>query len=453
MIPFVFGASFQEDMLALMLRDVAFAVKVARYVPLDKLASEAHQFLFQAVGTRALKDQQLPSYAEIETQLRLMRAAARRTIKPLVDKVYAHAPSDPAYVRAQLTDYARKAQFVRVFQQAQVLWNSGRHVESYQYTTDGLAEIAEIDFVEASPLRFGDFEEFRAQQVFESETIRKRIPTGIPPLDDILQGGLAKGEMGIILADAKRGKSIGLIHMGVACVTMRAGRVAHFVLEGTTFQTVTRYQSRLSRIPHQRIKRDDLTEPERTQLRDLDRRYRDALIVEPMNTRWDYTVQDVQQGIRRLRRRGLEIDEAIVDYGDLLTTEQKLEMRFQQTEVFRGLKSVAMIENVALWTATQGTRPKDEEEGERVLRARNMAESYEKARITDLLVTLNQTARERIMGIMRFHIDMYRDGEADKTFLPIVDFSRMIFYSQKLGFLHPDDLPDWGKLKGGKHGR
>lgn len=445
---FVFGAAFQEEMLSLMLRDIDFAAKAARFVQASDLATDQHRFLFNLIARKIVDHNALPSFVEVETELRLaaLGLGTRKVFRVFAEKIYATPPTDTKYIRDQLTIYARKSHFINTFGKAQVLWNSGRHDQAQKFTTDGMNELQEIDFNEETPLIMGNLEDFRTQQIFESETIRRRIPTGIPGLDDVLQGGLAKGEMGILLAEAKKGKSIGLIHMGAMSLMMRTGSVAHFVLEGSTFQTATRYQSRLSLIPHIRIKRDILTDEERDKLDEIDRKFRKKMAIIAMNTRWDYTIDDIDTKLRQQERVGSKPDLVIVDYGDLLTTRVRMEMRFQQAEVFRGLKMLAMMHNVALWTASQATKPKDDER-ENVLRARDVAESYEKARITDLLVTLNQTARERLMGIMRFHIDIYRDNEADRTILPIVDFSRMILHSMRYGSLTPDDIPDWGKRK------
>ena len=119
-----------------------------------------------------------------------------------------------------------------------------------------------------------------------------------------------------------------------------------------------------------------------------------------------------------MERRGKYPDLVIVDYGDLLTVEdslKRMEFRHQQTAVFRGLKQLAMIDKVALWTASQTSNVKIEPEKTTLLRAKSISESYEKVRVTDLLITLNQTPREKDMGIMRILIDLHRHGKSDKS--------------------------------------
>jgi hypothetical protein len=93
-----------------------------------------------------------------------------------------------------------------------------------------------------------------------------------------------------------------------------------------------------------------------------------------------------------------------------------------------------MIRHVAIWSASQAQRPKDTPERAGLLRSKDIAESYEKVRIADFIATLNQTSHEKEAGILRFHLDLYRSNETDKTILLFVDFTRMIFHSLKYGW-------------------
>jgi len=445
--PFNFGQAFQEEMLALMLADAGFAHRAGQYVPEDRLYSEVHKWLFTFVKERVDTSNEVPSYSEIENEIiRKVDRSKRRMYKAFLDEVYTKPIPNPGYVKTMLTDYARRAFFLNVFSTGQTLWNSRKFDEAYISVQDGINELYGIDFSDEVSVSLSEFEDVRQQFVTDSTTTKRRLPTGIPGIDSVLQGGLAKGEMGIILAEAKRGKSISLIHMGAICLMMRMGRVVHFQLEGAADQTTMRYQARLSHVPYNRIRRDDLTDPEREALLKFPQRIGDNLEVIPLNSRWDYTVADLDARIVQMQRRGRAPDLVIVDYGDLLTTDKHREVRLKQMQVFRELKQLAMVRKVALWTASQSQRPSKEESGApTVLRSKDIAEAYEKVRITDFLMTLNQTARERLMGVMRVHIDIYRDNEADKTIMPVVDFSRMVFHSAKYGCIDPSTVPRFGK--------
>lgn len=441
---FTFGAAFQESMLALMLNDLAFCEKAIKYIPEERLYSEAHSFLFNEIKKKFESTGNAPSYVELEDKLKYVERHRRRIYKSFINTIYDIKPTDPEFIKEHLTEYARKNVFIEIFQDAQTLWNSKKHDDAYQYTMKGINELFGVSFNDDVSIDISEFEEVRQRYLHQALMRARYIPTNIAPLDKTLNGGLEGGKLGIMLAEPKKGKSISLIHMGAACLMMRYGRVAHFLLEGTTEQGVMRYQSRLTHIPYNRIRNDELSKEEEKKLERIEKKYSDRLDLIPMNNRWDYTVLDIEAKLRELERRGRKPNLVIVDYGDLLKSHEKhKEFRHEQTAVFRYLKQLALIHRVPVWTASQAQRPKDDPEKATILRAKDIAECYEKVRIADLIATLNQTPREKTQGIIRFHIDTYRSNECDMTYRLLCDYSRITFHSKRWGHVAKGCVPDW----------
>jgi len=446
---FDFGLEFQNRMLALMLADSGFALKTIEHIPEEQLYSDAHRYLFGRIKEKIKTHPESPSYLEIEDHFTVkIERSRRRLYKSFILKIFEIklAVADIEFVKDKMTEYAKRCAFITVFQGAQTLWNLSKPDEAYQVTMDGMGDLYSINFREDASIPIEKFEEQRQLYLFKSET-RNKIPTIIRPLDDMLRGGLEKGELGILLAHAKGGKSIGLVHMGCAALFTRFGRVAHFVLEGTTEQTIIRYQSRITSIEFTRLEKDELTDEERLEIDAVGKRHTSRLDLIPFNQHWKYTVQDISDKIIELQRHGRKPDLVIIDYADLLTGTGNKEHRHEQTEVYRSLKTLAMVHKVAIWTGAQAQRPPNEPELKELLRARNISECYEKVRIADLVITLNQTPYEKYAGVLRFHIDIYRSNDADITLTLIVNFKKMTFFSPLLGYLEKADIPEWMRAK------
>ena len=428
-----FGTQFQNSMLCLMLHDLAFAERCIKFIPQGSLSSESHEWLFAKIKDRFDKDGTALSYIEAEEFLREEKNASKSKVyKSLVNRVYKSTPVSAEFIRERLTDFARRSSFTQLFLKAQGTYNSGNYEKAYSETFEGLEKIYEVDFKGDLTINIEIFEKFRRQQLEASKLGVTNIPTKIPRLDNILKGGLSKGELGILLAEPKKGKSIGLVHMGAAAVQMSSGRVAHFVLEGTTIQTVLRYQSRLSGITYNEIEKDDLDEIQREKLDKISHKYKDRLEIIPMNAHWEYTTADIEAGIKDLERKGKKPDLVIVDYGDLLHPRKKTkELRHDQTSVYRDLKRIALINSVSLWTASQAVRPKESPDNVYLLRAKDISESFEKVRIADFIATINQTPKEKRLGKIRLHADMYRSNDCDETINMYCDYTRMIFSSPR----------------------
>ena len=436
---FAFGEKFQESVLAFMLKDVSFAVRAVRYIPEDQLYSDKFKYLFGLIKRKLDLTLEPLTYIEAEDHLKKIEPAKRKVLKSFVQKIFVMDVAGADYMREQLTTYAKRCSFVDSFQEAQVIYNSENYQDAFEYMTSKMSDLYTISFMEDTAIDVGEFEDKRNEFIAQMRNQVRKIPTNIGPLDKILHGGLERGELGILLAEPKKGKSIGLNHMGAACLRMRSGKIAHFVLEGTTQQSIFRYLSNLSEIPYFRIANDELTKEEYIKLENIKNKYGGKMRLIPFNQHWNYTPQNVEGSLRELESQGFNPDLVVIDYADLLSCEdKKLEKRHEQTEVYRQLKRLAVMKQKPIWTASQAVRPQNQPEEAYLLRAKDISESFEKVRIADLICTLNQTPKEKHLGIIRFHVDIYRSEDADRTFCLVTNFEKMLFHSKRWGVLDPD---------------
>jgi len=451
---FHFGEEFQCQMLSLMLRDASFAAKVCKYIPEERLYAEPHKYLFNRIKEKLEAKAELTSYIEIEDHLKTIEPRKRKMLKHFCRRICGSKPDNEKFIKEKLTEYSKKNAFIDVFQTSQTLWNSLQYDDAYTYTMLGINDLYSINYTDDAIIPIEKFEEERQFMINEMSKGTRRVPTNIGPLDDILRGGLERGELGIVLAEPKRGKSICLTHMGATAVMMRMGRVAHFVLEGTKEQAILRYLSRISGIEYHRLEKDEITLEESKLLDAVSKKYMRKLDLIPFNQHWSYTVLDIEAKLKELINAGRKPDLVVIDYADLLKSGQKLkELRHDQAEVYRDLKRLAVMQKFAIWTASQATRPKDTKEKGEVLRSKDIAESYEKVRIADLVMTLNQTLEEKKDGVLRLHVDIYRSNDTEKTIHLLTNFEKMIFYSKVYGHADPtiDTKFDW--MKEGRRGK
>jgi len=452
-IPFSFGPEFQDTILTMMLKDLSFADKCIKHIDPDHLHSDSHKWLFGIIKTNFEETGRAPTRIEIEDVLKREEKHKRRIFNAFSKKIIEMPTMSPDFIRDRLADFAKRTSFADLFQHGQTLYNSGDVDNAYTFVLEAINNLHTISFRDDQMLSIQDFEDHRQKFLADKEAAHDKIPTGIGPLDYILMGGLSRleGEFGVLMAPLKVGKSIALVHMGFMGLTSLSGRVAHVVLEGSTEQTIFRYQSRLTGIPEYRIRANNLTDAEGKLLELVGKRFMDRLDLIPFNQHWDYTTSDLEAKVNELERKGKKPDLLIVDYADLLKPRESYkDPRHDQREVFRDLKRLSYAKKMATWSATQSQRPKDDPEKETLLRARSVADSYDKIRIADFIGTLNQTPHEKSMGVMRLHADLYRSNECDKTIYLITDFSRMILYTKKYGHKLRDELPSWFLKKRGK---
>ena len=446
-IPFQFGKHFQEQAVVYCFRNLAFAKKFLQHIPLDELPT-AHKFLLECIEKNIKAEGKIPNSLQIEDELKKIEPIHREAYRNTYQRLSGLVIEDSDFLKRELSEYAKKIKFFKIHLASEVKWNLGQFEEAYTLNSKGMAELFGISFRDDEIIPFEGFVDYLTTH--KNQEGGERVATGIPTLDEIMNGGLAKGELGIILGSPKMGKSLTLLHMAIQGL-IQGKFVGYFLLEGTTEAAIARFLSRLSGIPYRKVNSGNLTIEEGKVLQNIKKKYFHRLFLVPINSHWSYTVGDIEAKISELEAKGINLDLAVIDYADLLTDPSKKEKRFEQTQIFRDIKRLAVIRKLPIWTASQANRPSkdDKKVFSSVLKAESISESYEKVRVCDILLTLNQTSQERENGVMRFHLDLYRSGEGDKTIQLLTDFSRMIFFSKKYGELDHREFA-WQKKRRGK---
>ena len=74
---------------------------------------------------------------------------------------------------------------------------------------------------------------------------------------------------------------------------------------------------------------------------------------------------------------------------------------------------------------TQAVRPdKGADNREHVLRPRDVADCYEKVRVSDIILSINRTISEKEIGLARVYLGKYRDDEDGMLVRVKTDYTR-----------------------------
>lgn len=268
-------------------------------------------------------------------------------------------------------------------------------------------------------LRYADWPVRREWYLTPPEVHQARlIPTGIPHLDHALGGGLARGNLGVVVAPPKRGKSTLLINFGFGALTrplvdhptgQRGFNVLHLSLEMHQDDILRRYDDRLAGSAH--IKDKHVAPQQYVEYLESQQ----ALVLGDLYVKSYPTRSLTPTGIRALltllAARGFKPDLLIADYADIMKAERRLgEMRHEQASIYEDLRTIAGEFDLACWTGSQATRGALEKE---TLTIADFAESFEKAAIVDCALAFCQTENERVSipTQCRLFLAAYRNHE------------------------------------------
>jgi len=232
-----------------------------------------------------------------------------------------------------------------------------------------------------------------------------KVRTGMFHLDKVLDGGLAAGELGVVMAPPNRGKSMSLVNIGYGAASIGSAKnVVHFTHEMKTAQVAKRYAARMMfRFPQ---RNDDLGVYERDLL-EVARRFMPGKVRIIGGTRM--TFDAVESHLARLADDGFEIGMIIDDYPDLMLARRNYsERRFELSSIYEDWRNIGSEYNVPVWGATQAGRQALSKE---IVTMADIAEDIGKAAIADVIVAICQTYDELQMDAARLYIAKLRDGK------------------------------------------
>ena len=239
-----------------------------------------------------------------------------------------------------------------------------------------------------------------------SETARITSPTPWDIINELTQGGLGAGELGVIVAPAGIGKSWVLSAMGAYAIS-KGLNVIHYTLELNEAYVGLRYDSIFSGVESQNLKyhKDEVIER-------LDK-LEGNLTIKYYPTK-ACTVNTLSAHLKKVTTFGTKVDMVLVDYADIMKDINKhTEMRHALGSIYEDLRGLAGEMQIPIWTASQANRSALDED---VIEASKVAESYAKVMTADFVMSLSRKIEDKIGNTGRFHIIKNRFGPDGLTF-------------------------------------
>jgi len=237
-----------------------------------------------------------------------------------------------------------------------------------------------------------------------TKSTRDTVKTGWDPIDEVMDGGLGKGELGVVVAPAGIGKTWCLQSMGANAVK-RGLSVVHYTLELNQEYVGLRYDTIFSGTPTANIKfYKDEVKKKISQLKG-------HLLIKYFPTK-SATVQTLAAHLSQIEIQSTKPDLILVDYADILRGVGS-EKRHILENIYEDLRGLAGEIECPIWTASQANRSSLEEE---VIDATKVAEAYSKVMIADFVVSVSRKVEDKIANTSRFHVIKNRFGIDGVTF-------------------------------------
>lgn len=250
------------------------------------------------------------------------------------------------------------------------------------------------------------------------------IRTLIVELDNFLENkGLNFQELGVVMAPTKRGKSFFLAHVTKAAIVQKF-KVVYYTFEMSEDRIADRLDAAFAGINLSELQSSPVVIMKR--LQEFGKKYGEALIIKHFPAKSCNTLK-IRAHLRKLSMDKFIPHMIILDYADLMIASKgETDDRYYELgNVYVELLQLAQEKHVALWTASQSGRGAYSKE---LITLEDIAESYAKAMVADVIISLNQTPEEKAREAMRLFIAGSRQGQGGVVIPIYTNFKKGSFY-------------------------
>jgi replicative DNA helicase len=400
------GQQFQLQLLNQIIVDRDFSTSIIDVIENSYFENKYFKILIQMIREYYQKYDHTPSFETLEqiTKSELQQEIASKIVLDTIKKIKDVTIDGVAFVQEKALKFCKQQELQKVMGKAQKIIDGGEF-ENYDTLEELVREALLVGNKDTSMLDvFSNLD-----QVLE-EDYRHPIPMGIPGIDKLLKGGLAKGEIGVILAPTGVGKSTVLTK-----ISNHAFNLGFNVLQ-IFFEDNPKVIQRKHFILWTKIHPDDLSDRKEEVMKrviEIEESMPNKLILKklPSDT---MTMLQIKNQIRKMVADGIKIDMIVLDYIDCIVPDKNLGDEWKsEGSVMRAFEAMCHEMNIVGWTATQGNRSSISSE---VVTTDQMGGSIKKAQVGHVIISVAKTLQQKEMKLATIAITKSRIGDDGVVF-------------------------------------
>jgi replicative DNA helicase len=400
------GNNFQIQLLNQIIVDKDFSHSIIDVIENNYFENKYFKIIIQMIKEYYKKYEHTPSFDTLEqvAKSELQQETAVKVVLDTIKKIKS-APIDGVdFVQEKALKFCKQQELQKVMKKAQKIIDGGEF-ENYDTLEELVRDALLVGSKDTSMLDvFSNLD-----QVLDDD-YRHPIPMGIPGIDRLLKGGLAKGEIGVILAPTGVGKSTILTK-----ISNHAFNLGFNVLQ-VFFEDNPKVIQRKHFTLWTKIHPDELSEKKdevMTKVNEIKETMPNELILKklPSDTK---TMLQIKNEIRKMIADGVKIDMVVLDYIDCVVPDKNLGDEWKsEGSVMRGFEAMCHELNIAGWTATQGNRASISSE---VVTTDQMGGSIKKAQVGHVIISVAKTLQQKEMKLATIAITKSRIGDDGVVF-------------------------------------
>ncbi len=385
------GHSFQLKVLSQILHDKEFADNIIPILNPQYFDDNYCRFIVKLLNDYHLRYKTSPSYDVLDNLIRL-EVKAENQRKPALDTlatIKEQELTDGEWTQEKSFNFCKQQELKKAIQKISAILDKG-DFEKY----DEIEEIIKV------PLSYG-IDRDAAVDVFHDlanvmgEDYRETIPTGIEGFDELFKGGIAKGEICVILAPMGVGKTTMLTKISNSAFNYGAN-VLQIFFEDNIREIQRKHVCAWTGVPLPEMNEE--TSKNATVKKTL--HDRNSQTNKLLLQRWPsdtITITQIKSYIRKLKSDGISIDMVIIDYIDCVAAEHATdEVYNDEGKIMRKFEAMCHELNLAGVCATQGNRSSISSD---VVTNDQMGGSIKKGQIGHIVISIAKTLQQKESGL------------------------------------------------------
>jgi replicative DNA helicase len=381
------GYKFQTELINQVLHPAnkKFADRIIDILDTSYFDNEYFRLLMATVKDYFERFEKIPTWDTLETILKveIKDSITQDYVFEITKEIRKQEVEDWEYVQIESLNFCRQQELKKANDKISTIIDNGefgRYEECAEIMKEALSVGAEKD--DGTSISEG------WDTVLE-EDFRHPIPTGISGIDELTDGGLSRGELGVVLAPYGVGKTTILTK-----IANSAYNVGYNVLQ-IVFEDIPDVIKRKHASCWSGIELNSLSDDKESVINVIKEKtdgVENDLIIKKFTSE-GVTVNHIKSYIRHLISTGFKPDMIVLDYIDCVESTRRYNDEWSgEGNVMRAFESMLVEYNLVGWTAVQGNRSSVSAD---VVTGDQMGGSIKKAQIGHFIMSIARTLSQK----------------------------------------------------------
>lgn len=400
------GNTFQLQLINQIILDKTFSSTIMDVLESSYFDNKYFKIIVQMIKEYYAKYESTPSFDTLEQIVKseIQQELVAKIVLDTLKQIKSAPFEGVTFVQEKGLKFCKQQELQKAMEKAQKIINEG-DFESYDKV-----ETLVRDALQVGQTTDGTSDVFSDLDTVLDEDFRHPIPMGIAGIDRLLKGGLAKGEIGVILAPTGVGKTTILTKIANTAFNHGYNVLQVFFEDNPKIIQRKHFTLWTGIEPDNLVLHKDKVMEKVSEIKET---MQNRLVLKklPSDT---MTMLQIKNQVRKMIADGIKVDLIMLDYIDCVLPENPNKDEWKsEGSVMRQFEAMCHELSLVGWTATQGNRSSISSE---VVTTDQMGGSIKKAQVGHVIISIAKTLQQKEMNLATIAITKSRLGKDGVVF-------------------------------------